>query len=264
MELDRDSTLWLQKRVSRARAELAMLEQKLARFIGETPTEAAARAQAVTEQPAEPSPAPMTVTAAYEAHLAAGKRKLRPGESVPPQGAQAAWCDCCGGCYEWGGNGLWHHAGCRKIPAGHGTAWLETIPAAQSPAAPYAHIKQPYTLAEIKAKIASHDYGAELLLQHAMLLLERPYGGAAPVEMADMWERFADEIEQQAGGVGLQYNEGQAEGMRVCARDLRAARAQPAATALTPDNQLTAEGHAVMREATLDSAEIVSRGRKET
>ena len=35
-------------------------------------------------------------------------------------------------------------------------------------------IQQPYTLAEIKAKIASHDYSAELLLQHAMLLLEKP------------------------------------------------------------------------------------------
>jgi len=34
------------------------------------------------------------------------------------------------------------------------------------------HIKQPYTLAEIKERIASNDYSAELLLQHAMLLLE--------------------------------------------------------------------------------------------
>lgn len=33
-------------------------------------------------------------------------------------------------------------------------------------------ITQPYTLAEIKQKIASGDYNAELLLQHAMLLLE--------------------------------------------------------------------------------------------
>lgn len=38
--------------------------------------------------------------------------------------------------------------------------------------APSAHIKEPYTLAEIKAKIASHDYSAEMLLQHAMLLLD--------------------------------------------------------------------------------------------
>lgn len=34
---------------------------------------------------------------------------------------------------------------------------------------PSAHIKEPYTLAEIKAKIASNDYSAEMLLQHAML-----------------------------------------------------------------------------------------------
>ncbi|SFF15181.1 DUF4406 domain-containing protein [Paracidovorax wautersii] len=34
------------------------------------------------------------------------------------------------------------------------------------------HIAEPYTLAEIKAKIASGDYSAELMLQHAMLLLE--------------------------------------------------------------------------------------------
>lgn len=39
-------------------------------------------------------------------------------------------------------------------------------------AAPSAHIKEPYTLAEIKAKIDSNDYSAEMLLQHAMLLLD--------------------------------------------------------------------------------------------
>ena len=37
---------------------------------------------------------------------------------------------------------------------------------------PEDHIKNPYTLAEIKTKIASNDYNAEMLLQHAMLLLE--------------------------------------------------------------------------------------------
>ena len=37
---------------------------------------------------------------------------------------------------------------------------------------PEAHIKEPYTLAEIKARIASNDYNAEMLLQHAMRLLE--------------------------------------------------------------------------------------------
>lgn len=43
---------------------------------------------------------------------------------------------------------------------------------AASAPAPSAHIKEPYTLAAIKAKIASNDYGAELLLQHAMALLD--------------------------------------------------------------------------------------------
>lgn len=37
---------------------------------------------------------------------------------------------------------------------------------------PSGRIKEPYTLAEIKAKIASSDYSAEMLLQHAMLLLD--------------------------------------------------------------------------------------------
>lgn len=35
------------------------------------------------------------------------------------------------------------------------------------------HITQPYTLAELRDKIATHEYSAELLLQHAMLLLDR-------------------------------------------------------------------------------------------
>ena len=44
---------------------------------------------------------------------------------------------------------------------------------------PSAHIKEPYTLAEIKAKIASNDYSAEMLLQHAMLLLDSVQDDAA-------------------------------------------------------------------------------------
>ena len=40
-------------------------------------------------------------------------------------------------------------------------------------------LRAPYTLAEIEAKIASHDYNAELLLQHAMLhLREKPAASA--------------------------------------------------------------------------------------
>ena len=52
-------------------------------------------------------------------------------------------------------------------------------------------IQRPYTLAEIKAKIASNDYSAELLLQHAMLLLE---GDAAPAAVTgpDGWRKRAE------------------------------------------------------------------------
>ena len=60
-------------------------------------------------------------------------------------------------------------------------------PASQEQAQqPSGHIKEPYSVAEIKAKIASGDYSAEMLLQHAMLhLAQQPSGGevkAAPVE----------------------------------------------------------------------------------
>jgi hypothetical protein len=52
---------------------------------------------------------------------------------------------------------------------------------------PSGHIKEPYTLAEIKAKIASNDYSAEMLLQHAMLLLDSASlaasAGSEPVEL---------------------------------------------------------------------------------
>lgn len=67
---------------------------------------------------------------------------------------------------------------------------------AASAPAPSAHIKEPYTLAEIKAKIASNDYGAELLLQHAMLHLDRlaASAGSEPVAL----------IEHMLGG-SIQY-----------------------------------------------------------
>ena len=54
---------------------------------------------------------------------------------------------------------------------------------AASAPAPSEHIKEPYTLAEIKAKIASNDYSAELMLQHAMLHLDRlaASAGSEPV-----------------------------------------------------------------------------------
>lgn len=82
-------------------------------------------------EPREPSEATMP-TPAYARHLAAGKRRLRPGEPVPPDGPQTAWCKHCGGCYEWGGNGLHHHAGC---PTRGGDVWLEA-PASQPPVQP--------------------------------------------------------------------------------------------------------------------------------
>lgn len=47
---------------------------------------------------------------------------------------------------------------------------------------PSGHIKEPYTLAEIKAKIASNDYSAEMLLQHAMLLLDSVQEDAARLD----------------------------------------------------------------------------------
>lgn len=37
----------------------------------------------------------------------------------------------------------------------------------------YHHIQQVYTVQELKDKIASHEFNAELLLQHAMVLLEK-------------------------------------------------------------------------------------------
>ncbi|WP_155524740.1 hypothetical protein [Delftia acidovorans] len=52
--------------------------------------------------------------------------------------------------------------------------------AGAAPAAVAPSITESYTLAEIKAKIASHDYNAELLLQHAMRLLEPVAAPAAP------------------------------------------------------------------------------------
>lgn len=52
--------------------------------------------------------------------------------------------------------------------------------ALQAQPTPTEHIKEPYTLAELNERIASNDYNAELLLQHAMLLLN-----AKPAEVSD-------------------------------------------------------------------------------
>lgn len=60
---------------------------------------------------------------------------------------------------------------------------------------PEAHIKEPYTLAEIRDKIASNDYSAEMLLQHAMRLLD----GAALSSNA--WEQQASPTAQAEDSV---------------------------------------------------------------
>lgn len=59
----------------------------------------------------------------------------------------------------------------RWVDAGMGLQPAPAAPVAQGIAA--GRIAQPYTLAEIRERIASHDYSAELLLQHAMLLLDK-------------------------------------------------------------------------------------------
>ena len=65
--------------------------------------------------------------------------------------------------------------------------------AANAPA-PSAHIKEPYTLAEIKNKIASNDYSAELLLQHAMLLLDSASLSANAGEPVAWWIPKAEQF----------------------------------------------------------------------
>lgn len=56
----------------------------------------------------------------------------RPGEPECPAGPLVSQCESCGGCREWGGRGLWHHAGCNRSPDGSGGVWLE----AASPSVP--------------------------------------------------------------------------------------------------------------------------------
>lgn len=67
------------------------------------------------------------------------------------------------------------------------------VPAPAAGAAPSQHITQPYTVAEIRERIASGDYSADLMLQHAMLHLGA-VAGAAPTD-AFWWRKRADEIE---------------------------------------------------------------------
>ena len=56
---------------------------------------------------------------------------------------------------------------------------------------PEDHIKNPYTLAEIKTKIASNDYNAEMLLQHARHL-DRPPPGRVEMLVATPPAQAAD------------------------------------------------------------------------
>ena len=67
---------------------------------------------------------------------------------------------------------------------------------AASAPAPSAHIKEPYTVAEIKAKIASHDYSAELLLQHAMALLDSASLAASAGSEPVAWPKDATEVRE--------------------------------------------------------------------
>ncbi len=48
---------------------------------------------------------------------------------------------------------------------------------------------------------------------------------AVAVSMAEAWELSAADAEQQTTGAGQDYNQGVAEGLRICAKDLRAALA---------------------------------------
>lgn len=51
---------------------------------------------------------------------------------------------------------------------------------------------------------------------------------ALAVPMAEAWEQSAADTEHQRTGAGLHFNQGIAEGLRICAKDLRAALAAPA------------------------------------
>lgn len=85
------------------------------------------------------------------------------------------------------------------------------------------HITQPYTLSELRAKIASHEYSAELLLQHAMLLLDRQ----SPAEGA-----LTDEqMQRQAAAILATHNQTDLTGMLVSmGRAVEKAHVQPKGT----------------------------------
>ena len=70
---------------------------------------------------------------------------------------------------------------------------------------PSAHIKEPYTLAEIKAKIASNDYSAEMLLQHAMLLLDSVQEDAARLDWLEQHDGRYYNLDKVASIVGTGF-----------------------------------------------------------
>lgn len=103
-----------------------------------------------------------------------------------------------------------------------------------SPAEGDGHIKHPYTLAELRAKIASHDYSAELLLQHAMLLLDRlsPAEGDAEA-LAQALEFYSDPADYKApftGGMGALYFDCGAKARDALAAHRAAPKVQPKGT----------------------------------
>lgn len=59
-------------------------------------------------------------------------------------------------------------------------------PQTKEPPMTAGHITQPYSLAEIKAKIATNEFCPELLLQHAMLLLDRQSPAEVAGEIVEM------------------------------------------------------------------------------
>lgn len=99
----------------------------------------------------------------------------------------------------------------------------------QAQPAPNEHIKEPYTLAELNERIASNDYNAELLLQHAMLLLN-----TQPEEVSDADVDRAAQIMANDRGYGWPHiPESWKEEFRETARAILALRPQAESEAPT-------------------------------
>lgn len=87
----------------------------------------------------------------------------------------------------------------------------------QAQPTPTEHIKEPYTLAELNERIASNDYNAELLLQHAMLLLNAQPAEVSDAKIKRVW---------YACGVGTDYDVPPSEDDMRFARAILALRPQ--------------------------------------